>query len=383
MHIVIGAFLLSGTPSYRQAGVHQYALQLLSNLTGLKDLSGLSLTAFISPTAREQAAALRNTSLDIREVSRTTEEPFSRILVEQVELPRQLRRMNAGLYHGLGFIAPLRVPCPTVVSVMDLSFITQPQAHKRFNRTYLTRLSRASCRRAKRVIAISEWTKRDIVQHFGVPAERVDVTPLGVNHDHFKPASPDVIAAFRQQHHIGDNAIFYLGSLEPRKNLSRLIEAFALLNAQQPALHAQLFIGGSLAWKYDEVLAGIQQRGLSEQVKLIGRVSDDDLPKWYSACAVMAYPSLYEGFGLPPLEAMACGAPVVTSNVTSLPEVVGDAGLMVEPTDAPALADALQRVLCNAGLRDEMCRKSILRAAQFTWQRTAELTIESYRKAVA
>jgi glycosyltransferase involved in cell wall biosynthesis len=233
------------------------------------------------------------------------------------------------------------------------------------------------------VIAISEWTKRDIVQHFGVPAERVDVTPLGVNHDHFKPASPDVIAAFRQQHHIGDNAIFYLGSLEPRKNLSRLIEAFALLNTQQPARHAQLFIGGSLAWKYDEVLAGIQQRGLSEQVKLIGRVSDDDLPKWYSACAVMAYPSLYEGFGLPPLEAMACGAPVVTSNVTSLPEVVGDAGLMVEPTDAPALADALQRVLCDAGLRDEMRRKSIQRAAQFTWHRTAQLTIASYRRAVA
>jgi glycosyltransferase involved in cell wall biosynthesis len=383
MHIVIGAFLLSGTPSYRQAGVHQYALQLLHNLTGEAQrtaLSGVSLTALISPTAREPARPLHSAALRVQEVSRTTEAPFSRILVEQAELPRQLRAMNAGLYHSLGFVAPLRAPCPTVVSVMDLSFITQPQAHKRFNRTYLSWLTRASCRRARRVIAISEWTKRDIVQHFGVPAERVDVTPLGVNHDHFKPAPAQIVKSFRQRYNIGDNAIFYLGSVEPRKNLSRLIEAFAILNAQQPALRSQLFIGGNLAWKYDEVLAGIAQRGLSDQVKLIGRVSDDDLPKWYSACAMMAYPSLYEGFGLPPLEAMACGAPVVTSNATSLPEVVGDAGITIDPTDAPALADALMRVLCDAGLRNDMRCKSIQRAAQFTWQRTAALTIESYRK---
>jgi glycosyltransferase involved in cell wall biosynthesis len=381
MHIVIGAYLLSGTPSYRQAGVHQYALQLLKNLTGLKDLSGFELTTLISPTAREHGDALRSTSLDVQEVTRTTEKPFSRIFVEQIETPRLLRTMNAGLYHGLGFIAPLRAPCPTVVSMMDLSFITQPQAHKRFNRMYLSWLSRASCRRAKRVIAISAWTKRDLVQHFGVPAERIDVTPLGVNHDHFKPATPDTIAAFKQQHGIGDNSIFYLGSVEPRKNLTRLIEAFAMLHKQAPALNAQLFIGGNLAWKYDEVLASIAQRGLSEHVKLIGRVSDDDLPKWFSACAVMAYPSLYEGFGLPPLEAMACGSPVVTSNVTSLPEVVGDAGIMVTPTDTPAIADALQRVLQDAGLRNDLRHKSLQRAAQFTWQHTAEMTMESYRKA--
>ncbi len=383
MRIVIGAYLLSGTPNFRQAGVHQYALQLLTHLSGLKDLTGISLTALISPTAREHGVALRSERLEIQEVARTTENPFSRIVVEQMETPRVLRKANAGLYHGLGFVAPLRSPCPTVVSVMDLSFITQPQAHKRFNRLYLSWLTRISCRRARRVIAISEWTKRDIVQHFGVPAERIDVTPLGVNHDHFKPALPDAIAAFKQQQNIGEKAIFYLGSVEPRKNLTRLIEAFAMLHMQQPALNAQMFIGGNLAWKYDEVLASIAQRGLSERIKLIGRVRDDDLPRWYSACAVMAYPSLYEGFGLPPLEAMACGAPVVTSNATSLPEVVGDAGLMVRPTDAPALADALQRVLCDAGLRADMCRKSLRRAAQFTWQRTAELTYACYHRAIA
>jgi glycosyltransferase involved in cell wall biosynthesis len=144
-----------------------------------------------------------------------------------------------------------------------------------------------------------------------------------------------------------------------------------------------LFIGGSLAWHYDDVLTRIESLGLADHVKLLGRVSDADLPKWYSACAVMAYPSLYEGFGLPPLEAMACGAPVVTSNVTSLPEVIGDAGIMVEPTNTQALAGALNRVLRDDALRAGMRAKSLTRAAQFTWTRTAELTLESYRLALA
>jgi glycosyltransferase involved in cell wall biosynthesis len=386
VNIVLGAYLLSGRPGFRQAGVHFYAKRLLQALG--RDAThrvSTKMTALLSPTARAEANAfsLLTSHFSLQFASRTTEEPFSRIYVEQVETPRLLRAMKADLYHGLGFVVPLRAPCPTVVSVMDLSFITQPQTHKRFNRAYLSWLCRESCRRAARVIAISEWTKRDVVQHFGIPPEQVDVTPLGVDHDHFKPASPSALAAFKAQHGIGERAIIYLGSIEPRKNLTRLIEAFAILNSQFSIRNSQLFIAGSLAWHYDEVLSRIEALGLAGQVKLLGRVSDDDLPKWYSACAVMAYPSLYEGFGLPPLEAMACGAPVVTSNVTSLPEVVGDAGIMVEPTEAQALAAALNRVLCDDALRAEMRAKSLARAAQFTWARTAELTMESYRKVMA
>jgi glycosyltransferase involved in cell wall biosynthesis len=364
--------------------VHYYAKRLLKALANVKGQRGASvqLTIFLSPTAREEISTLHS-PFSIRFASRTTEAPLSRIYVEQVETPRALCDLRADLYHGLGFVAPLRATCPTVVSVMDLSFVTQPQAHKRFNRVYLSWLCRESCRRAVRIIAISEWTKRDLVQHFGVAPERVDVTPLGVDHDHFKPTPPDELTAFKAQHGIGERAIFYLGSLEPRKNLTRLIEAFALLtHDQQPATNSQLFIGGSLAWKYDEVFERIRSLGLEQSVKLIGRVSEDDLPKWYSACAVMAYPSLYEGFGLPPLEAMACGVPVVASNVTSLPEVIGDAGIMIDPTDAQALADALNRVLCDDALRADMRAKSLARAAQFTWQRTAELTLESYERVI-
>jgi glycosyltransferase involved in cell wall biosynthesis len=197
-NIVLGAYLLSGQPGFRQAGVHYYAKRLLQALgrDAIRRVS-TNLTALISPTAAAEADAfsLLTSNFSLHFASRTTEKPFSRIVVEQVETPRLLRGMKADLYHGLGFVAPLRSPCPTVVSVMDLSFVTQPQAHKRFNRAYLSWLCRASCRRAARVIAISEWTKRDVVQHFGISPERVDVTPLGVDHDHFKPASPSALAA--------------------------------------------------------------------------------------------------------------------------------------------------------------------------------------------
>jgi len=383
-HIVLGAYLLSGSPSYRQAGVHTYAKHLLgalslSPLTPLPEGERNKITALLSPTALDELSTLHS-PLSFRPASRTTENPFSRIFVEQIETPRVLRELNADLYHSLGFVAPLRAPCLTVVSMMDISFITQPRAHKLFNRVYLRLFSKASCRRAERVITISEHTKRDVVQHFGISPDRVDAIPLGVDHDHFKPQSPDIVTMFKAQHNIGDHAIFYLGSLEPRKNLPRLIEAFSLLTSHFPLLTSQLFIGGNLAWKYDEIFARIKQLGLQDSVKLIGRVSDDDLPKWYASCALTTYPSLYEGFGLPPLEAMACGAPVVTSNVTSLPEVVGDAGILVDPTDVNALSDALSRVLRDDDLRADMRAKSLARAHSFTWQRTAERTMESYRR---
>ena len=385
--IVLGAYLLSGTPGYRQAGVHIYAQELLRALAQTGD----ALTALVSPTAKDNLSLSSDSAIDIRPASRTTERPLSRILIEQIETPCVLRTLGAVLYHGLGFVAPLRAPCATVVSVMDLSFITQPQAHKLFNRTYLRLLSRSSCRQAARVITISEWTKRDVVQHFGIPPERVAAIPLGVDHGRFKPQAPGVIAAFRAKHGISDQAIFSLGSLEPRKNLPRLIEAFAELCSQapdlarpgqSPAAPAQLFIGGNLAWKYGAVFARIKQLGLEGRVRLIGRVSDDDLPKWYGACAVTAYPSLYEGFGLPPLEAMACGAPVVTSNTSALPEVVGEAGLMVDPADVGALSAALRRVLTDAAMRAQMQTRSLDQARGFTWQNTAQRTLATYRHAL-
>ena len=379
MNIALGAYLISGTPGYRQAGVHQYARFVLEALAAYG--GDATFTALVSPTALSEVRQV-SPPIHIRAASRTTENPWSRIWVEQVETPQVLGELKTDLYHGLLNVLPLRTALPTVVSIMDLSFITRPETHRWFNRTYLGVLARRSCQKASRIIAISEYTRRDIVEHFGVPAGRIVAIPLGVSSHYTRPADA-VIAAFRQQHHIGPHAIFYLGSIEPRKNLDRLIEAFAQLCAAMPQARPQLFIGGGLGWMYDALLARIQAMGLGEQIKLLGRVPEVDLPNWYAACTVFCYPSLYEGFGLPVLEAMACGAAVVTSNVTSLPEVVGEAGVMVDPTDTAALGRALQHTLEDEPLRQRLRQRAVLQAAKFTWKRVAEQTLACYTDVLA
>ncbi len=373
MHVVLGAFLMSGQPGFRQAGVHHYARELLRALAHRKP-DDIRFTTLLSESAVDQLTADERSALNARTIAHSIESPLRRLRIEQFILPRMLRELRADLYHGLGFVAPLRSPCPTVISVMDLSYITHPRTHKPINRIYLRVMTKISCLRARRIISISEWTRRDIMQHYGIDGARIDAIPLAVDHERFMPLSAAARAAFRTAHGIGERAVFYLGSIEPRKNLTRLIDAFARL--PEPA---QLFIGGGLAWKYEEMLTFVHSLGINSRVTLLGHIEPQDLPGWYSSCAVFAYPSLYEGFGLPPLEAMACGAAVVTSNTSSLPEVVGDAGLMVEPTHIDALAAALGRVLDDEAYRSELQRRSLHRAAQFTWAHVAERTLDSYR----
>jgi glycosyltransferase involved in cell wall biosynthesis len=374
MHVVLGALLLSGQQGFRQAGVHHYARELLRALARAPH-DGIRFTALLPASAADQLTPDERAALHVRTVPARLESPLHRTRFEQIALPRLLRELRADVYHGLAFVAPIAAPCPTIVSVMDLSFLTHPHTHRPIPRLYLRTMTQLSCRRARRIIAISEWTKRDIVRCYGIDPARVDAIPLAVDHERFRPLSPDARRAFRTAHGIGDRAVFYLGSIEPRKNLTRLIDAFARL--PQPA---QLFIGGSLAWKYDEILARVQRLGLHERVHMLGRIEPQDLPAWYSACTVFAYPSLYEGFGFPPLEAMACGAAVVSSDASSLPEVVGDAGLTVAPTDVDALARALARLLDDDDLRRSLQQRAVARAAAFTWERVATQTIAAYEQ---
>jgi glycosyltransferase involved in cell wall biosynthesis len=225
---------------------------------------------------------------------------------------------------------------------------------------------------------VSESTKRDLVHHYGLSPGKVDVVYNGVDAD-FRPLPPAQIASFRAKQGLADRFILFLGTLEPRKNVTGLIEAYARLSPPRPPL---VLVGGK-GWLYDTVFARVEALGLSGDVHFVGYVPAEDLPLWYNAATVFVYPSLYEGFGLPPLEAMACGTPVVVSAASSLPEVVGEAGLLVDPERVEALAEAIERMIADSDLREEMRSAGLARAAGFSWEATASGTVRTYRRALA
>lgn len=375
-HIGINAQLLSGAETYRSAGVSGYIRQLLTHLPAAAP--DMQLTAFLPAGSLQPVDRLTQAHSRLQ-----TRKPRQRILWEQTALPGQVRQRRLDLLHGAVNVTPLLSLCPTVVTIHDLSFMRYPQAFPATQRLYLHSQVRRSARHARQVIAVSQATKDDVVALFGVPPERVTVVYNGVDAV-FSPASPDTIDAFRRERGLPQRFILHLGTLEPRKNLARLVEAFARTRQQLPQVDdLKLVLAGGKGWDYDDIFAAVERLGLREQVLFTGYVPDADLPWFYRAATVFAYPSLLEGFGLPVLEAMACGTPVITSSVSSLPEVAGDAALLVDPGSVEALAAALIRVLGDAALADEMRRKGLQQAGRFSWQRTAAETASVYRAALA
>jgi len=239
-----------------------------------------------------------------------------------------------------------------------------------------------SARRAKQVIAISESTRRDVIARLRVPAERVQTIYCGVDPS-FQPLPRVDVEAFRREKGLPERFILYLGTIEPRKNIGRLAEAFANLarSSAHDMADVHLVIAGSVGWMSESTLAGIHDLPVRDRIHLPGYVPEEEKPLWYNAAICLCYPSLYEGFGLPPLEAMACGVPVIASDVSSLPEVVGDAGILVSPMDTDALMDALRRVLVDAELRAELAQRGLDRASRFSWAEAARETVATYRRA--
>jgi glycosyltransferase involved in cell wall biosynthesis len=267
--------------------------------------------------------------------------------------------------------------CPFVLTVHDLSYLFFPQGFRALNRSYLQTFTRLSVRRARRVIAVSESTKRDLVEQYGLSPDKVDVVHNGVDPG-FQPLPVGQVAAFRREKGLPDRFILFVGTLEPRKNVVRLVEAYARLTKERPPL---MLVGGK-GWLYDEIFTRVEALGLSSEVRFVGYVPADALPLWYSAADLFVYPSLYEGFGLPPLEAMACGTAVISSTASSLPEVVGEAGLLIDPADTEALAKAMEQVLSDTEMRKQMQSAGLVQAQNFSWEKTARQTIESYRRAL-
>ncbi len=374
-HIGLNAHLLSLEGSYRGAGAHAYIHHLLDHLPSVDP--SLRYTAFLG----ERRYQSLSPALHLQVSWLPTVHPPVRILWEQFVQPWALWRRGIDLLHAMAFVGPLASPCPLVVTILDLSFLRYPQAFRPGNRFYLRLFTRVSARRARRVIAISKHTKADITRWLGVPPERIEVVYCGVE-GRFHPLPIEEVSAFRREKGLPEQFLLYVGTLEPRKNLSLLLRAYARLRAAG-GNPPPLILAGARGWRCEGLFSQVEELGLRGSVHFPGYISPEELPLWYNAAACFVYPSLYEGFGLPPLEAMACGTPVLSSHAASLPEVVGDAGLLLDPLDEDAWAQELARLLSRPNLQSELAERGLDRARRFHWGRAAEETVHVYRCALA
>jgi glycosyltransferase involved in cell wall biosynthesis len=297
------------------------------------------------------------------------------LLWSHITLPIQANRARVDILHAPAYTAPLISPCPIAVSILDVLPLMEPRKFPIWQRNYSRIFFPLSAKYAAAILTISEQSKRDIVEYLKVPDGKVTVTYLAPSAE-FRVVEPKAIAAVKEKYGI-DYFLLNVCTVEPRKNISRTLQAFARIKDQFPDY--KLIHAGSKGWLYDDIFAEAQRLGLEDRVQFLGRVPLNDLVALYNAADAFIYPSLYEGFGIPLLEAMACGCPVITSNVSSLPEVAGEAARLVDPQSVDQIADAMTELLTNDTVRGDLREKGLRRAAQFSWSRCAEETLAVYQ----
>ena len=309
-----------------------------------------------------------------------TPNEYARAFWEQAVVPIDVARLNPDVYHSPNYILPLALRCPSVVTVHDLAFL-DPTVHRLRSHLYLTVLTRQAVAKATRIICVSGYTRDRLAATYPATGDRIRVIGEGVD-GRFSRQSAEAVQRFRTRFGLEAPYILFVGVLEPRKNLDRLVAAFEIA-MRRSGRDDLLVLAGARGWKDESVLRSIDASPVRDRIRLLGYVPEDELAAAYSGAEIFVYPSLHEGFGLPPLEAMACGAPVLTSSTTSLPEVVGDAALCVDPIDVEAIASSIERLLTDAALRERLVRAGSRRVAEFRWDRVAEKTLAVYREAAA
>jgi glycosyltransferase involved in cell wall biosynthesis len=274
-------------------------------------------------------------------------------------------------------VPPLSASKRLVVTIYDLSFVTHPEFHVEANVRHCLAGTREAVERADAILAISEHTRRDLIERMGARPDRVVVTPLAPDRSLGRVTDPPRLDEVRRRYRLPERFLLFVGTLEPRKNIARLIEAYATLS-EGLRRDTSLVIAGGRGWLSETMREEVIRRGVGDRVRFIGYVRPEDMAALYSLATLFAYPSLYEGFGLPVLEAMACGTPVLTSNASALPEVAGDAAVLVSPTDIAEIAEALTQILEDATFAAKLSARGLEWNAHFSWDRCARETLAVY-----
>ncbi len=381
LHVAINAQLVSFGTTYRNAGVSRYTYALLSGLASAP--ASQRYTAFVNKGELADAQAspvVQSGRVRIVSGGWRNSNPAARVLWEQTTLPRALHQLGAGVFHSPVNVLPAGLPCASVVTVHDLAFMRYPQHFRPARRIYQQIFTRRSVRVATRVVAVSESTRRDLIECFGAPPEHIRVVHPAIDQDFRPEDDPAVRSAFRAAHGLPARYILFLGTIEPRKNLLVLLDAYAKLRAALPEA-PPLVIAGAKGWYFDSVFERARSLGMERHITFAGYVSRGEQPLWYSCAELFVYPSVYEGFGMPVTEALACGAPTITSTVSSLPEAGGDLAITVDPHDTQALAHAMQSVLTTDDVRRRVRLAGPLWAERFSVARMAEAYVDVYREA--
>jgi glycosyltransferase involved in cell wall biosynthesis len=302
---------------------------------------------------------------------------------EQIAVPLDLRRERVQLFHAPHYVLPPLTPCRSVVTIHDCIHLRFPQyLPHRLGYAYARSALWVAAHRSARVLTVSDASKRDILKYFNIPSSKIDVIYNAIDERFHETPSDEDVWRVRERYQLTDPFILYTGNIKPHKNLERLIEAFYLLRREGLEQVKLLIIGDEIS-KYATLRRAVHRYKLHQYVRFFGFVPDRTLAVLYRLAGVFVFPSLYEGFGLPPLEAMASGTPVITSNVSSLPEVVGDAAMLIDPYDPVAIATAMRRVLAEPALRDELRCRGFARAKEFSWDRSVKRIREVYDEVLA
>ena len=369
MNIAINTLSLNRT----KVGMGNYICNLVNNLAKIDKKNNYYI--FVS----ERNKGFFNIDQDnfkIINLGKSVTRGLNRFLWEQFSLPKYLKKNRIDVLHSPGFVIPFLSRAKNIVTIADMTFMTHPQVHTLFKRAYFGLFMPCSIRKADTVLAISESTKKDILDLVKVDPDKIQVTHLAHGGE-FRLIDKKKAKGFATtKYKINPPFIIFVGMIEPRKNLARVFTAFSEM--KKDGMMHKLVIVGKKGWKYKEIFEIARKLDLDKDIVFTGYVPDKDLAILYNAAEMLVYPCLYEGFGIPVLEAMACGCPVITSNVSSMPEVAGDAALLVDPESTENIKSAMSRLIKDRKLNQDMVKRGLKRSDEFSWEGCARETLKAY-----